>query len=101
MSGFTFYCQLSMSEGFGVALAEAMACGCVPIVSKVGILDFITGDSGFILEKHDPDLLRSLIDKAVESDVVDLGKKARNRIVENFETQKRRIGLLKLIQELI
>ena len=51
-----------MSEGFGVALAEAMACGCVPIVSRVGILDFIAGDSGFVLEKHDTDLLKSLIE---------------------------------------
>jgi glycosyltransferase involved in cell wall biosynthesis len=100
MSGFMFYCQLSMSEGFGVALAEAMACGCVPVVSKVGILDFIAGDSGFVLEKHNPDLLKSLIDRAVESDVISLGKKARSRIIENFETQKRRIELLKLIQDL-
>ena len=51
MAEFAFYCQLSMSEGFGLALAEAMACGCVPIVSNVGIMDFIIGDSGFILEK--------------------------------------------------
>lgn len=100
MSGFMFYCQLSLSEGFGVALAEAMACGCVPIVSRVGILDFITGDSGFVLEKHDPALLRSLIDKAVKSDVVVLGRKARNRIVENFEMLRRRGELLKLIQTL-
>jgi glycosyltransferase involved in cell wall biosynthesis len=98
---FTFYCQLSLSEGFGMALAEAMACGCVPIVSKVGILDYIVGDSGFILERHDPELLKSLINKAVESDVVSLGDKARNRIADNFEMQKRRIKLLKLIQELI
>ena len=59
-----------MSEGFGLALAEAMACGCVPIVSKVGILDFIAGDSGFVLEKHDIGLLKSIIGKAVESDIV-------------------------------
>ena len=96
MAGFMFYCQLSMSEGFGVALAEAMACGCVPIVSKVGILDFIAGDSGFILEKHDTDLLKSVIDKAVKSDVESLGKKARSRIVENFEMLRRRSELLNL-----
>jgi glycosyltransferase involved in cell wall biosynthesis len=101
MAGFMFYCQLSQSEGFGVALAEAMACGCVPIVSKVGILDFIARDSGFILDRRDQDLLKSLIDRAVESDVVSLGKKARNRIVENFEMIKRRIELLKLINDLL
>ena len=101
MAGSMFYCQLSLSEGFGVALAEAMACGCVPIVSKVGILDYIAGDSGFILEKHDPDLLKSIINKAIASDVVSLGEKARERIVENFEMLKRRTELLKLIKDLI
>ncbi len=100
MAGFTFYCQLSMSEGFGLALAEAMACGCMPIVSKVGILDFIAGESGFVLEKQDPDLLHSVISKAVESNVEVSGVKARNRIVGNFDAQKRRSELLKLINNL-
>jgi len=101
IAGFMFYCQLSMSEGFGVALAEAMACGCVPIVSRVGILDFISGDSGFILEKYDIDLLKTVIGKAVESDAEVLGIKARDRIVKNFDIQKRRSALLNLINGLL
>jgi glycosyltransferase involved in cell wall biosynthesis len=100
MAGFAFYCQLSMSEGFGLALAEAMACGCVPVVSKVGILDFITGDSGFVLEKQNIDMLIPVINKAAESDIEALGMKARTRIMENFDAGKRRSGLLKLIKNL-
>lgn len=30
------YCQLSYYESFGVALAEAMACGCTPVVTDRG-----------------------------------------------------------------
>ena len=30
------YCQLSYRESFGVALAEAMACGCVAVVTDRG-----------------------------------------------------------------
>jgi glycosyltransferase involved in cell wall biosynthesis len=100
MAGFAYYCQLSLSEGFGLALAEAMACGCVPIVSKVGILDFIAGDAGFVLEKQDIDLLNSVIRKALESDVETSGMKARDRVVENFDAEKRRFELLRLINNL-
>jgi glycosyltransferase involved in cell wall biosynthesis len=100
MAGCAFYCQLSMSEGFGLALAEAMACGCVPIVSKVGILDFIAGDSGFVLEKQDINMLITIIHKAVETYSDASGIRARSRIVENFEAQKRRSELLKLINNL-
>jgi glycosyltransferase involved in cell wall biosynthesis len=89
-----------MSEGFGLALAEAMACGCVPIVSRVGILDFIVGDSGFLLEKRDNDLLKSVIARAMESDIITLGNKARARVVENFDIKKRRTELLQLVNDL-
>jgi len=97
MAEYTFYCQLSMSEGFGVALAEAMACGCVPIVSSVGIMDFIVGDTGFILKKHDAGMLKSLIEKALNADTHSLGSLARERIIEKFSNHKRKSDLLKLL----
>jgi glycosyltransferase involved in cell wall biosynthesis len=100
MAEFSFYCQLSLSEGFGVALAEAMACGCVPIVSKVGILDFITGDSGFVLKKYSAEQLMGIIGKALESDIDFRAQKARARVVELFDSKIRRSALLKLLKEL-
>jgi len=101
MSEFTFYCQLSMSEGFGVALAEAMAAGCVPIVSRVGILDQITGDSGFVLEEYDPGLLKTIADSALKADTMTLSRKARARIVKKFNNDIRNDAFKKLIDELI
>jgi glycosyltransferase involved in cell wall biosynthesis len=97
MAEFTFYCQLSMSEGFGVALAEAMACGCVPIVSRVGIMDFIAGDAGFVLKKRDAGLLKLLIDRALHSDIHSLASLARERVVEKFSSKNRKSDLLKLL----
>ncbi len=41
------YCQLSYRESFGVALAEAMACGCVPVVTDRGALPEVVGEAGF------------------------------------------------------
>ena len=90
ISEYTYYCQLSVSEGFGVALAEAMATGCVPVVSRVGILDYITGDTGFILDKYDPDLLKSVIASALQANVGSLSGKARERIVANFNDNIRK-----------
>ncbi len=59
-----FYIQLSVSEGFGIAVVEAMMCGCIPIVSTAGILPKIIGGYGYILENKNLDLLQSLVETA-------------------------------------
>lgn len=55
------YAQLSLSEGFGCALVEAMCCGCVPVVSRVGAMPGIIGGHGRAvdLESH-ADLAKAL-----------------------------------------
>ena len=85
-----FYLQLSNFEGFGVAICEAMLCGCVPIVSRVNFLPSIIGDSGFILEKRNPNLLIKLLLNALKSDLRVLEKKAKNRIENNFNFKIRK-----------
>jgi glycosyltransferase involved in cell wall biosynthesis len=49
-----FYCQLSRREGFGVAVAEAMACKCVPMVSDSGALPEVVRQCGVIVPNDDP-----------------------------------------------
>lgn len=44
------YLQPSMAEGFGLAMAEAMACGTVPLSSGEGALPEVVGDAGVIVE---------------------------------------------------
>lgn len=41
------YAQLSVHEGFGVSLAEAMACGCMPVVTDRYSLPEVAGPSGY------------------------------------------------------
>jgi glycosyltransferase involved in cell wall biosynthesis len=47
------YVQLSWHEGFGLAVAEAMACGCVPVVSDVPALAEVVGGWGVVASGPD------------------------------------------------
>lgn len=94
-----FYFQLSIFEGFGVALAEAMACECIPIGSSANIIPKIIGDSGFILRRRNISDLETLVTKALLAEKKDeLKMRARKRIVENYTIKKREEELLSLIE---
>lgn len=96
-----FYFQLSISEGFPNALCEAMLCECIPIVSDVGAMPEIIGDSGFIVKKRDIALLKKIIEEAIKCNKQALSKKAKKRIEENYTLEKREKKLLALSQSLI
>lgn len=93
-----FYFQLSNTEGFGVALCEAMLCGCIPIVSNVNFLPNIVGDSGFVLMKRNSEMLFGLMNTALNSDLINLEKKARNRILDNFSVENRQRLLISTLK---
>lgn len=91
-----FYIQVSMTEGFPNALIEAMACGCVPIVSQVGAMPEIIGDSGYILETKDPHLLEELIRKAISEYSPEKALAARQRATK-YSIDRRNDLLLKAL----
>jgi glycosyltransferase involved in cell wall biosynthesis len=91
------YCQLSYVESFGVALAEAMACECVPVVSDRGALPEIVGDTGFYVPYGDVELAAKGIRLALESK---LGSRARDRIKANFSKERRDGEIIRVIEEL-
>ncbi len=53
LGGLRVYCQLSHRESFGLATVEAMAAGCIPVVTNRGALPEIVGDVGFMVPQGD------------------------------------------------
>lgn len=97
----SFYIQLSISEGFGCALSEAMLCGCIPIGSNVGIISDIIGDSGFVVEKNDNQVILNSFLKAINLTLEERKFKsniAKNRIINKFSNELREKKLLKALE---
>jgi glycosyltransferase involved in cell wall biosynthesis len=80
------YCQLSTQESFGVALAEAMSCGCVPVVTRRYSLPEIVGNTGFYVPYNDPKATADVIRQALTSNK---GLRARARIERYFSSNTR------------
>ncbi len=89
------YCQLSYRESFGVALAEAMACGCVPVVTERAALPEVVGNAGIYVPYDDEEATAKAIEEALRSDK---GEKARERVESRFSGKKREIELLKAVK---
>ena len=96
------YCQLSYQEGEGAggAVGEAMASGCIPVVSdKAVALKDTVGDCGFYAPYGDHKKTAEIIKKALQAPD-ELGKKARERMVKLFSPEKREKKLKEIIERL-
>ena len=93
------YCQLSYVESFGMGVAEAMSCECIPIVTKRGALSEVVGESGYYTTYGDENTTIETIKKALQSSP-DFGKKARQKIINDFTINSREKQFLKILKEL-
>jgi len=91
------YCQLSYRESFGIATAEAMACGCVPVVTDRGALPEVVGDKGIYVPYGDEKATAEGINNALN---LDNGVLARKRIEDKFSRRERERSLLDAIESL-
>jgi glycosyltransferase involved in cell wall biosynthesis len=91
------YAQLSAHESFGLALAEAMACGCVPVVSDRGSLPEVVGPVGTVVPYGDVAATTAAVAKACSDND---GTEARRRIVRTFPISLRKQRLLAALEAL-
>lgn len=99
MSQAAVYVQASVWESFGCAVAEAMACECVPVVTRIPALEEVVGDCGLYLDN--PVTPQEVADKVrLALQHPELGKRARQRVIENFSLERRRKELLEAVASL-
>ncbi|MBI5867709.1 MAG: glycosyltransferase family 4 protein [candidate division Zixibacteria bacterium] len=94
------YFQGSVHESFSLALAESMACGCIPVVSRNGALPEVAGDAGYYLDDLTPESASKAITAALSASE-DRRTFARQRIVENFDLERRRVALCDLVRQMV
>jgi glycosyltransferase involved in cell wall biosynthesis len=94
------YCQFSRHESFCLALAEAMSCECVPVITRNGALPEVVGDTGYIVENRQADRLAAVIQRAM-TDAPSAGLKARQHIEQNFTLPRREKQLIDILSTLV
>ena len=92
------YVQASRHEGFGLAVAEAMLAGCVPVVTNVTAMPEVVGDAGVLIESQDPRAVADGIQRALALGP-DAAKRARERILTEFPLERRREGILRVVED--
>lgn len=97
------YVQISDTETFGVAVAEALSCNIPVIVSKNGALPEIVRDYGLYVDHNDPKSIASGIIKVIRNYEFSSYESFESRewIKENFSYEKRKKEISKLISTYI
>ena len=89
--------QLSVIESFGVSVVEAMACGCVPVVSAVGGLkEVVKSDYGYLVDRNHTDNIRDSVLDAFKT----YDKKsdlAQQKVLADFSDEDRKKAILNAI----
>lgn len=99
MSASDIFVLASAWEGFGLVVAEAMACERVTIATDCGGVAEVMGNNGYLIESRNSDILAQTLNKALalsEGDRIKIGKAARQRIIEKFSLDANVDAYLKL-----
>jgi glycosyltransferase involved in cell wall biosynthesis len=85
------YVHPTLSEAFGLAVAEAMACGLPVIASRVGGIPELIEDgvSGLLVEPRDTRAIARAIDSLLSAPELRerLGRAARAKVIERFDVR--------------
>ena len=93
------YVQASRHEGFGLAVAEAMLAGCVPVVMNVTAMPEVVGDAGVLIDSQEPEEVADGRAARRSSSARTRARGARERILTAFPMERRREGILRVVEE--
>jgi len=79
-----FYISASHYEGGSIALIEAMACGCIPVVTSIPSSITAVGENGFFFTPGDADELYSTLMEVRSVYIDDLSKKVKDHFQEQL-----------------
>jgi glycosyltransferase involved in cell wall biosynthesis len=97
-------CNVSHSEAFPNAVSEAMACGVPCVVTPVGESRQIVGDTGMIAEDTKGSSIAAALLRLIALGPearVELGRRARERIVDNYSLDRAARSFEQLYETLI
>jgi glycosyltransferase involved in cell wall biosynthesis len=101
--GAAMLAQATIYEGFGVSIAEAMACGLPVVTSPRGAVVEVVGDCGRLVEPDDAEGMAreivALLDDPAEG--ARLGACGRARVVERFSYPAHRAALARVLQAVL
>jgi glycosyltransferase involved in cell wall biosynthesis len=92
------YVQASRHEGFGLAVAEAMLAGCVPVVMNVTAMPEVVDGAAVFIESQEPEHVADGVRRALALGP-DAARRARERILSAFPMERRRDGILRVVQD--
>jgi glycosyltransferase involved in cell wall biosynthesis len=86
-------------EGFGLVVAEAMACERITVATDCGGVAEIMGDKGFLVKPRNNNVLAQALNKALDlsdDERIQMGAAARQRILQRFSLDANVEAFLKL-----
>jgi len=90
------YCQLSIDETFGLATAEAMSCGAIPVVSKVPSHEEVTGGTEYIVDRKNINEIADAIRSSFTASTAK--RKECSDYIKKFKIENRAKRLLELVK---
>lgn len=94
------YFLASHHESFSLALAEAMSCGCIPVISPNGALPEVGGADARIVQNLSIESCQEAIADGLTATEVERIR-VREHIAKNFGTKLRRAGLSRLFAKIL
>ena len=87
MSAADVFTLSSAWEGFGLVVAEAMACNRVVVATDCGGVKEVVGDAGFLVPPKDSRKLAATLELALnlsDDERLQIGAKARQRVIKHY-----------------